>query len=244
MRLSLPRLITMKPPVNGPSIEVVLAAGRRGELRERGMHRTAVVALGIVLEQQLPVGLHVVLDGACHLQVRQVEPREAAQQRRVCLGERLGIVGQVDEEEPLPAAPPRTAMQRIVGLVEALDVAVDGRADQPAIERVGPGMIGTLNRLGELPGVLLAEPGTAVAADVVVGPQGAATIAQHDDALACRPAAGNNPRVRDPVLPADAEPALREDALRFFLEDFGRHVIASRGSVRAPSMAICGGLEK
>ena len=57
------------------------------------------------------------------------------------------------------------------------------RADELAVQGVGPRVIRALDRAGELPLVFLAQPGAAVAADVVEGPDLAGAVAQNDDAL-------------------------------------------------------------
>jgi len=59
-------------------------------------------------------------------------------------------------------------MQRIRLLVEPFDLVHVRRTDQAAIERVGPGVIRALNRLGEAALRRFAQPGAAMAADVVV----------------------------------------------------------------------------
>jgi hypothetical protein len=60
--------------------QIVLPTGRRRQLRERRMHRTAVIALRIVLKKQLPVRPYVVLGGLAHRQIRKIEAVEAADQ--------------------------------------------------------------------------------------------------------------------------------------------------------------------
>src|SRR5688572_20517439 len=126
------------------------------------MYRTAVVALGVVLKEQLPISLHFVLDGPGNRQLRHVEAVEPADQGLVGLSEWLGIVRQVNEEEPLPALD-ADGTERIVGLGEAFDLGGRGRANEPSVQCVGPGMVGTLNRLGKAASVLLAETGSPVA---------------------------------------------------------------------------------
>src|SRR5215207_8303787 len=83
--------------------QVVLATGGWGELGQWRMHRTAVIALGIILKEQLPIGPNVVLDrpGGCEL--RQVETAEAADQSLVCLSQGFRLFRQIDEEEAFPA---------------------------------------------------------------------------------------------------------------------------------------------
>ena len=148
---------------------------------------------------------------------------------KACL-ERLRPLGQVDEEEPLPAGD-GDAVERPVGLVEALDIAGGGRADQAAVQGVGPGVVGALDGLGEPAGVLLAEPGAPVAADVVVRPVAARPVAQHDDALLPDLLEEVVARIGDPLLPADADPAPQEDALHLLRQDLRRGEILARQGV-------------
>ena len=74
--------------------------------------------------------------------------------RREGVLERHGLGSQVDEDEALPLGDPGL-VERIARLVEAFHLLHVGRADQPAVGGPGPGMIGTLDRLGEVAGRLL-----------------------------------------------------------------------------------------
>src|SRR6185312_2409620 len=70
-------------------VEIVLAAVRRRKADERGMYRRTVIALGIVLVDELPVRAHVVLDAARRLERRQTKALEPRDQWRECTGERF-----------------------------------------------------------------------------------------------------------------------------------------------------------
>ena len=91
-----------EPAGKGPFDQVVLPAGGGRQLGQRRMYRPAVVTLGIILEQQLPVGPDVVLDGPRHCEIGEVEPAEAADQRLIRFAERLRIFRQIDEQEAFP----------------------------------------------------------------------------------------------------------------------------------------------
>ena len=92
--------------------------------------------------------------------------------------------------------------------------------------------------LGELAGVLLADPGAAVAADVVVGPQRALPVPQHDDALLADRLGELVARIGEPVLPPHAEPALGENCSSSSAENLRATYSIPRGRVRAPSIEI------
>src|SRR3954471_19880961 len=141
-----------------------------------------MIALRIILEEQLPVGAHVVFDGSCDSQIGEIEPRKPAQQALVGGGKRLWILSQVDEQEPLPALD-RNLVQRVIAFGESLDIARGGCPDQPAIKCIGPSMVGTLDSLGKPAGGLLTQSGAPVATDVIVRPIPTSSVPEHDDAL-------------------------------------------------------------
>src|SRR3989449_836193 len=82
--------------------EIVLPARVRRELRQLGMDHGAVQALRVVLEDQLPVRAHVVVDAAGGAQVRDVETREPADEGRKRLREPLGGPRGGDHQETPP----------------------------------------------------------------------------------------------------------------------------------------------
>src|SRR2546430_2295986 len=222
--------------------EIVLTARVGRELRQLGMDHGAMQALRVVLEDQLPVRAHVVVDASAGAQRRDVEPREPADERRERLGERLGVRREVDHEEPLPLGERRGA-ERVVLLVEAFHLAHVGGADELAVEGVGPGVVGALDRLGQAAAPLLAQPRPPVAADVVMRPQRAALVAQHDHALARDLGEEVVPGLGELRGAAHAHPAASEDPLRLLREDLGRRVVPSRQGARALPVHL-GGLEK
>jgi hypothetical protein len=102
--------------------QVVFTTGRGRELGEWRMYRTAVIALGVVLEQQLPVGAYVILYGARDGEVGQVEPGETPDQPSVSLLERLRIFGEIDEEKSFPGLD-GNAVEWIIHLTKTFDVS-------------------------------------------------------------------------------------------------------------------------
>src|SRR5205807_6298587 len=110
-------------------------------------------------------------------------------------------------------------------------------------EGVGPGVVRTLDRLGEAAAPLLAQPRPTVAADIVMRPQRAALVAQHDHALARDVGQEVVPGLGELRGAAHAHPAAREDPLRLLREDLGRRVVPPRQGARALPVHL-GGLEK
>src|SRR5262249_31728688 len=108
-----------------------------------------------------------------------------------------------------------------------------GGAEEAAVEGVGPGVVGALDRAGEPPAGLLAEQGPAVAADVVEGPHRAGAVAQDDDALRVD---GPDEEVAGPgdlLLAPRAEPGSQEDPLLLLAEDLRRGIEAAGQRPRA-----------
>ena len=134
------------PAEIGSLEQVVLAAGVGRELREAGMDHRAMEAFREILEHQLPVGAHLVVDAGAGAESLDVEPAEAARERSERPVQRLRVARQIDEQESFPCRE-RDRVQRIIPLVEARDLVHVGRADQRPVERVGPGVIGALDRL-------------------------------------------------------------------------------------------------
>src|SRR5690242_21581669 len=97
----------------------------------------AVETFGIVLEDQLPVGMHVVVDATPGAQAGQIESAEAGEERRERLRERLQLLREIDEEEPLPSLE-WYAVQGVIPLVEPRDLVHVGCADQRPVQRVRP----------------------------------------------------------------------------------------------------------
>src|SRR5216117_629818 len=118
-------------------------------------------------------------------------------------------------------------MQRVVSLVEARHLVHVGRADQLPVDRVGPCVVGALDRLGEAAARLLAQSGAAVAAHVVERAQGAVPTAHDDHALARDGAEHVLAGIGDFGGATLAHPALGEDALLLFRVDLGRRVVVA-----------------
>ena len=137
----------------------------------------AVVALAIVLEHDLPVGLHHVVDLVGDLGALDGVRLHLAPDG----GQRVGEVGrrvaERDEQQP-GRVHDRDRPQRQLGLVDAeLAARVE---HQRAVELVGPAVIGADQAVGvALLG--LADARAAMAADIVEGADLAVAVAHHDD---------------------------------------------------------------
>src|SRR2546430_9350211 len=106
------------------------------------------------------------------------------------------------------------------------------RTEEAAVERVGPRVIGTLNRFGEPAGFRFAQPGAAMAANVVIRPSLARLIAEHDDAFARNVDHEIIARRGERRVAADTDPMTGEDALLLEGEHIRRRVVAARQGAR------------
>src|ERR1700682_910079 len=177
---------------------------------ERRVQQRAVQALVIVLNNELPVGLHFVNDPPVQTQIAHTPWREFLWQFRELLFQRLRVPAQMQEDVAIPDAG-AYRVQRIVLASEAWLVHVR-RAEEPAIEIVGPAMIGALDASREIPLARRADARAAVPADVVERPQDDRAIAHDDDAFAGKFAQEIIARVGDALGPAGAEPAMEVEA--------------------------------
>ncbi len=133
------------------------------------MHTGAVVALRIIFEDQFPIRVHVVLDLPCRTQLRQVPVREFSAQRREHFFQWRRRVRQIDEDEPLPRRQVY-GVQRIIGFFKAGHIVHVRCTDESTVERVGPRVIGTLNR-GHMSPRFLAQPSPAMSTNIVEAAQ-------------------------------------------------------------------------
>src|SRR5947208_2911793 len=115
------------------------------------------------MEEELQIGSDVVVDPERRLEAREVEAAEPADQRREGARERLRLAREIEKDESLPRLE-RHPVQGVVAFLEPSDLAHVRRADQLAVDGVGPGVVGALDRFGEspigLPGACAAEAAT------------------------------------------------------------------------------------
>ncbi len=150
------------------------------------MDARAVIALVVVLEQHLPVRGHLVTQRS-HA-IRRSRERIARETLRNALRvappayARLGMRSArrcTKMKPPHSSTPTRCRRRASAGTSSAVD---EGRRDQPAVERVRPGVVRTANRAAH--DALAAEqPAAAMAAEVEMRVQ-PVVAANDDDALA------------------------------------------------------------
>src|SRR2546428_9704745 len=87
------------------------------------------------------------------------------------------------------------------------------RSEAGTVEAVRPGVVGALEEPLHVPGFLDAEPGAAVAADVVVCAKHPVAVAADDQRAAGNLADEEVPRLRDLVDDRDRYPGAGEDEL-------------------------------
>src|SRR6187551_1288036 len=68
----------------------------------------------------------------------------------------------------------------MLGFVKTLDFIHVRRADESSVQTICPGMIRALERLAQVAALLLADPGPAMAADIVESPHSPFLLAQND----------------------------------------------------------------
>ena len=200
--------------------EVVGAATVVGEARQLGVNARAVVALREVLEEELPVGAHVVLDAAEGPQLGE-PPR----------GELPGEAREGGREGGWLRRLPRGeghAVERELRGVEPRRVAHVRRAEQAAVEGVGPAVVRALDRAAQPARRRLAEARPAVPAHVEERAGASFPIAHDDQALPRRVGQEVIPRLRDLVCAAHTHPAPGEDAIGLLAVDRLRGVVGLR----------------
>src|SRR4051812_46270801 len=100
-----------------------------------------------------------------------------------------------------------------------------GRANQPAIDAIGPGVIRALDGLGELPGAFTADSRSTMATHIEEGTQLSIAPTNDDDRLVSDIAHDEGPRARHRAHAADAVPHARKELCPLFIENRGRCVV-------------------
>src|SRR5579871_6437401 len=118
-------------------------------------------------------------------------------------------------------------LERIVLAPEAHAIHMRG-AHEPAVERIGPTMIGTQNTRAKCSFGGGTQAGAAMAADVIKGADGGIGVAHDDQAFAREIAQEVVAGVGDDVGAPGAEPAAGEESFNFVLEPSGIGVVSRR----------------
>ena len=215
-------------PCRTPALARDVLPRRHVEVAEGGVRRVAVVALQVVLDDELPVGVQESLAPAHRPHPRQL--REVGEQQRFQPAGRLGgrrrgaIVAHHDEARERRHGDRGKAEAR---LVEASDGVAVGCLAQAAVEPVGPGVVGAGD--GRLQRAAAVEQAmAAVLAGVVEAAQGAVAAVDDDDLLAADAQAEVAPWPGDLACVAGGQPGAAEDPLHLQLEDGGIAVPGAR----------------
>src|SRR5262249_20664194 len=136
-------------------------------------------------------------------------------QWRISSGERHRVFRQVHEDESLPEGQ-ADREQRMFGLIEPGGLLHVRRAQQSPIQTAGPGVIRTLNMLGELPLWPFAHARPAMTADIVEPMKSALFIADDDQTLSRNLRQQILACLFQLTLVPHTKPFRRKDALPFF----------------------------
>ena len=140
------------------------------------------------------------------------------------------ILCQVHENETFPECKV-DSMERMFSFIEAIDMLHMRRAQQSPIQPIGPGVIRTLDNLGEMPLLRFAHPGPAMTADIVEPVQLALLVADNDQTLSRNLCEQIVACVFQLALMPHTKPFGRKDALSFLCKNFLRNEILLRQSL-------------
>ena len=174
-----------------------------------------MVALAVVLGDDLPIGIDVIREPR-----RAGEPRHVPPEARVVrepvthvLAERRRdvLVREAQEDEPLPRlAADRLEPERLEA--EVLEVLGVLGPDEPAVEVVDPGVVGALEA-DRGAALALLDRGATVAADVVERADDVVLATHEQELLAQHVPKDEAARSRDLLGPPDRDPVAEEDLL-------------------------------
>ena len=170
------------PTKERPLLEIVRGRSKVAELIQGGVHGRAVVTLGIVLDDQLPVGGDVVF-----LLVGGPQFTDPPRAESLLQGSEVGlevdrIIREVDEDRAHQGFAVGS-LQRVVIFSEALCFLHVGCAGQVAIQRIGPGMVGTGDVFSEISLVARAKSGSPMPAEVIESANFSSLLPDQDDSL-------------------------------------------------------------
>src|SRR5690349_22205174 len=124
---------------------------RRHQTAQLGMHRPAVIALVVVLQDHLPVGPHLVGDPVSRSKLVQGVATQSSGNTAKLIGQvvlRPVCRSQLQKEEPAPGLN-RDRKEPQISFAQAVAFIQEGRGSELPLERVGPGVIRATNGPGE-----------------------------------------------------------------------------------------------
>src|SRR4051812_16803169 len=224
-----PRALAMRNspfPVELRSAPLLEGRNQSAQLR---MHRTAVVALVVILQHDLPVGVDLVSHSSGRAELSEgitLEPfRHRAELAQQILSPGGGLGRRKGQEnEPAPAGDAYRIKREIV-FSETGFLVEKGSAPETAVEPIGPGVVRTANGATEAaPGTFRHQTRAAMATHVVMCRQGAVPGSHHQHAFSQNIEGLVVSRVGPIFLSAGAEPLPEENVLGLAPENLLRKI--------------------
>src|SRR5439155_20366687 len=187
---------------------VIVAAQVVSQLAELGMQHGTVEELVVILDDQLPVGLHVIPAALIEGRLLHAPVGELLRQIVELAGERCG--SRIESHEKMPV--PDVGGHGVQGILLARQVFHVGRADQFASEPVSPAMVRTLNASRKFAFGGGTDARASVAAHIVESANLAAIITIDDDAFVPNFPQEKVAWVGNLIGTSGADPALTKEA--------------------------------
>src|SRR5208337_1011329 len=189
------------------------------------MDSGAVQALGVVLDDQLPVAGDVVNDPLAQAELLHAPGVELVGQDAELFGQRPGRFAKVQEDMAVPK-PDGDGRERVVFDAKVWHIMHLGRGHELAAEVVGPGVVGAADQPVKGAKRGLAEPGAAMAANVVKRVDCSVVGTGDDQALTGDVAEHVVASCGNLIGPAGVDPHAQEESLQLGLMVGGVNVIA------------------
>src|SRR3989475_2947414 len=199
-------------------VVVHLAAEVRRDPIQIRMDRCAMVALLLVLDEDVPIRVDVVrfVRGESKLWERErIELREESPEFVLKGG---GLRIQIRPHETAPRFEPNPVQAALL-LLEVHEGFRVRCSDKPTLRRIGPTVIRTDDGTKLRPRRFLHEARPPMAADVVEGPYDTVRATDHDDTLTANLTGEEIPRSSDLVLAAQVHPAAVVEFLELLPKD-------------------------
>ena len=207
----------------GPGGRVVLAALGRADLAQLGVDLRAVVALVVVLGQDLPVGRDLVVVLAAHHEPAQFVGGDQLVQTSQGVGQRPGSSGSINENQPVPLLHREFDEAPGVGVEAGPVLEARGGAQVP-FQAVGPRVVRADDDAGLRGGAAGQQLVPAVAAEVGERAQRAVVAADDEHAALADRLGPHVPGGRGLGTASHAHPAAAEEVLPLPGEHVRAHV--------------------